>query len=160
MPVYHFNFHSYRNWRPDNKRGYVRRGQGVLPPDPQMAKWYDNHARDEAVVFTRDLQILIIRATHDFCTRRKYRFHGAGNEDGHTHLVLSWRGYSDVKEIARRLKNIISKHLGEVTGIHRQWFSRGSKERPVRGMKHLLYLKTDYFPDHPGVFWWEDQPLP
>src|SRR5205807_157183 len=51
VPVYHFTFHAYRNWRPDHPRGYIPKGQGVQPADEEMAEQYDRNASQEPVKF-------------------------------------------------------------------------------------------------------------
>lgn len=111
-------------------------------------------------MFTREVQCIIIRTTAEFCARRKYRFHGSGNDDSHTHLLLSWRGYSSWHEVMRRLKNVLSLQLNRELNIKRQWFVRGGSRKRVRDDKHLDHLLDKYFPDHPGLFWCEGAALP
>src|SRR5688500_3648047 len=106
MPVYHLTLHAYRSWRPDHPRGYTKRGKGYQPRDPERAKRYDERANQDRARFVEEVQRQIIRITYDFCQRRKIRFHGAGNEEGHTRLVLSWRGFLQWHEVLRRLKNV------------------------------------------------------
>jgi hypothetical protein len=89
MPVYHFTLHAYRSWRPDNKRGYVRRGGKLLPPDPKQAQNYDDRAKDEPAVFTTEVQRILIHTAADFCSRRKLSFHAAGSDPSHIHYVIS-----------------------------------------------------------------------
>jgi hypothetical protein len=159
MPVYHFTLHAYRSWRPDHKRGYTQRKKGYLPPDPEQARKYDERAREGPVVFTRDVQRVIIRTTADFCARRKFRFHGSGNDESHSHLLISWRGYSHWNEVMRRLKNILSLELNKCFNCKRQWFVRGGSRKRVSKVAHLNHLLDRYFPDHPGLFWREGQPI-
>jgi len=161
MAVYHFTFHAYRSWRPDHPRGYTRLNEGYQPPDPEQAELYDERARQDPAVFTEDVQRIIIRVTYDFCERRKMRFHGAGNEDGHTHLALSWKSYMHWHEVMRRLKNILSKMLNEVFNTPgKRWFVRDGSRKRVKNRAHLNRLLDEYFPDHPGIFWREGMPLP
>jgi hypothetical protein len=68
MPVYHFTFHAYRNWRPDHPRGYVRKKKGVLPPDPEQARKYDERAKGEPVIFDEAIQRILIRGAKIFAT--------------------------------------------------------------------------------------------
>src|SRR2546430_15039059 len=107
MPVYHFTLHAYRSWRPDHPRGYTRRGKGYQPPDPEQARNYDERAKQDPAKFVREGQILLIRFSHDFCQRRKFRLHGVANEEGQVHFALSWRRFSDWHEAMRRLKNTL-----------------------------------------------------
>jgi len=160
MPVYHFTLHAYRSWRPDHPRGYTRRGKGYQPPDPQAAEEYDARASNEPAIFTLEVQRLIVRITHDFCTRRKFRFHGSGNDPSHTHLVINWRSYSSWEEILRRLKNILALELNRAFNCKQKWFVRKGSRKRVKDNAHLKHLLDKYFPDHPGIFWRDGMALP
>jgi hypothetical protein len=49
MPCYLFTYHAYGSWMPDRVEGYVRRGQGILPRDTQMASLYYRNALHDMV---------------------------------------------------------------------------------------------------------------
>jgi hypothetical protein len=126
MPVYHFTIHAYRNWSPGHPRGYTRRGQGYQPPDDDAARAYDEQAKQDGAAFDDDAQRVLVRAAHGFCQRRKMRLHGVGNEEGHVHYVLSWRGYADWHEVMRRLKNVLATELNRhFNSPGKRWFVRG-----------------------------------
>ncbi len=161
MAVYHFTIHAYRSWRPDNPRGYVHHTKGLLPPDPQMAAWYDSHARFGRVNFEEEMQKLITREAHAICVRREWRSHAIGNEDTHTHLLISWRQFMPCDQVIAQLKGAISHALGRHIGPPgRKWFSRGSSDRRVNDKAHFDYLVETYLPSHGGVFWEEGDCLP
>jgi hypothetical protein len=161
MPVYHFTLHAYRSWRPDHPRGYTRRGKGYQKPDPEQARKYDERARQDPAKFVHEVQILLIRFAHEFCQRRKFRLHGAGNEAGHVHYALSVQGYCDWHEVMRRLKNVLSLILNRHFNTPgKRWFVRGGSRKRVLDLTHLNRLLLKYFPDHPGPFWREGMPLP
>jgi hypothetical protein len=67
VAVYHFTIHAYRNWRPDHRRGYTKKGKGYLPPDPNAAREYDERAEQPAVVFTDEIQKQILLFADDIC---------------------------------------------------------------------------------------------
>jgi REP element-mobilizing transposase RayT len=161
MPCYHFTLHAYRSWNPGHPRGYTLRGQGYQPTDPQRAEDYDQRATQDSAAFPRGVQRLLIRIAHDFCTRRRFRLHCVGNEDRHTHYVLSWRGFLTWDEVMRRLKNVLSTMLNqhfETPG--KRWFVRGGSRKRVKNRAHFNRLKSVYLPDHPGIYWSEEMPLP
>ena len=60
MPCYLFTYHAYGSWMPDRKQGYVRRGQGVQPPDMKRAEQYRRRANQEEVTFDSRMQQLAI----------------------------------------------------------------------------------------------------
>jgi REP element-mobilizing transposase RayT len=161
MPVYHFTIHAYRSWRPDHPRGYTQRGKGYRAPDIEAAHEYEDRAKQAPAQFGLEVQRLLIRIAHDFCARRKMRLHAVGNEDGHVHYVLSWRGYSDWHEVMRRLKNVLSSVLNQQLNTPgKRWFVRGGSRKRVSNVKHLEHLKRKYLPSHPGLCWSEEMPLP
>ena len=161
MPVYHFTTHAYRNWRPDHPRGYTRRGAGYQACDIEEAHHYDDRAKQERAAFDRDVQRILIRVAHDFCRRRKMRLHAVGSEEGHVHYVISWHGFADWHEVLRRLKNVLSTVLNDhFRTPGKRWFVRGASRKRVSNLAHLDHLKRKYLPDHPGLFWSEEMPLP
>ena len=161
MPVYHETLHAYRSWRADHRRGYTKRGKGYQLPDPETAKEWDKRAKLDPARFEELVQKLIILIAYDFCVRRKMKLHAVGNEDGHTHLVVSWREYRDCDEVIRRLKNVLATALNKYFGTRgKRWFVRGSSRKRVRDKRHLSHLMDRYLPDHPGILWREGIPLP
>jgi hypothetical protein len=160
MPLYHITLHAYRSWSPDHPRGYTRRGKGDQPPDSEQARKYDDRAKQDPAKFIEEVQRILIRGAHEFCTRRKMGLHGVGNEIGHVHYAISWHGYSDVDEVARRLKNILSLTLNRAFNTPgKRWFVRKESKRRVSNRSHLSRLLDKYFPDHPGLFWREGLPI-
>lgn len=138
----------------------MREDRGVLPTDAQLARIYDDRAKHPRILFTRDIQQILVRATWDFCNKRKFRFHGAGCDQSHIHLALSWKGYADCEEVQRRLKNVLSFLLGnELKRPGTQWFVRKGLPKRVKDRSHLDHLLNKYFPSH--RFWWcEGDALP
>jgi REP element-mobilizing transposase RayT len=161
MAVYRITLHAYRSWRPDNPRGYVHHTDGLLPPDPEMAKWYDSHAKFGRMNFEREIQLLLTRETHAICQRRGWRLHGVGNEETHLHALISWKEFLKSSVVAGQLKGALSHHLGQQIGpAGRKWFSRGASEKCVLDQAHFTYLVETYLPSHSGVFWKEGLVLP
>ena len=161
MPCYHFTIHAYRSWSPSHPRGYTERGNGYQPSSPETAADYDDRAKQLPAIFTREVQRLLVHIAHEFCQRRKYRLHAVGNEDRHVHYALSWSGFSDWHEIARRLKNILGIELNKhFSTPSKRWFVRGASRKRVTDQKHLNHLINTYLPDHPGIFWKEGMRLP
>lgn len=79
----------------------------------------------------------------------------------HVHMIVSWRGFRPWDDVMDKLKNVLSLFLGRATGKSGQrWFvAHGSRKR-VLTHDHLDYLITEYLPDHRGLFWCEEQPIP
>src|SRR5207249_454531 len=126
MPVYHFTLHAYRSWRADHRRGYVHHTKGLLKPDPHIAEARDRLARFDEVKFDAAMQRLMVLAVLETCRRRKWRLHGAGNDESHIHLAVSWTKFERWEEVLRLLKNGMSFVLGKQIGPRgRRWFVRG-----------------------------------
>lgn len=161
MAVYHFTLHAYRSWRPDHPRGYVHHTNGLLPPDPVAAKWYDAHAKSEPTIFDEKVQRLLYRGTSEICRNRNWRFHGGASDPTHFHVLVSWIEFVSCQDVLARMKNLLSYILGqEIRPRGRKWFVRGGSKRRVKDRGHFDYLLDKYFPDHRGLVWREGEPLP
>jgi hypothetical protein len=161
MAVYFITLHAYRSWRPDHKKGYVRRKKGILPPDPQIAAKYDELAKQEPVEFTKEMQHVMIAGAADICMHRNWHFHAAGFEPTHGHFLLSWRDFVPWLEVRMKLKNLLSLFLARLSGIQgRTWFVDGGSRKRVTTRKHFDYLIKTYLPKHSGEMWFEGQPIP
>ena len=162
MPVYHFTVHAYRSWGPAKARGYVQRGKGYLPPDPNMQRNYDDRAKQPPATFDeRTIQEILVLGTYDVCARRKWRLHGVGTDPLHFHWVVSWGGFLPWQEVRRQTKNVLSLLLNRITGQKgRRWFVRDGSRKRVTDDDHLNHLLKRYLPDHRGTFWCEGMPLP
>ena len=157
MAVYHFTLHAYQSWMPDHPRGWVKRGEGVQKPDPELATEWRASAQAGRVYFTRDLQAVLVWGAYDCCAR----LHAVGTDPGHVHLVVSWRHYAPYQRVMDKLKNVLSYLLGRATSRRgRRWFVRDGSHRRVTNRSHLDYLIREYLPDHRGVFSSEDRPPP
>jgi hypothetical protein len=162
VPVYHFTDHAYRNWRPDHPRGYTRKREGVLPPDPEMAQDYDEAAKQPCVVFTDEIQREILVLAHQICEEEGRKLEASGFDEGHAHHVISWDGFIPWEEVHRRFKNLLALKLNRRRNTPgKRWFVRrhGAPRRVVRP-EHFRYLLEIYLPDHPGLFWKRGMELP
>ena len=161
MAVYFITLHACRSWRPDHKKGFVRRGKGILPPDPQTAAKYDATAREDPVEFTKEMQQVMIAGAFDISSKRDWRLHGAGFEPTHGHFLVSWRGFISWLDVRWKLKNLLSLFLGRLTGTEgRNWFVGGGSRKRVKTRKHFDYQMEIYPPKHTGEKWFEGDRLP
>ena len=161
MAVYHFTIHAYRSWRPDHPRGYVHHTNGLLSPDPLVARWHDALARFDRVPFDDAIQRILLRGSREICAARGWRLHAGGTDPTHLHLLVSWRPFVPSSDVLNKLKNVLSYMLGrEVGPTGRRRFVRGGSRRRLTGRGHFDHLVRRCFPHHPGVYWRERMPLP
>lgn len=148
MAVYLFTFHAYRSWRPDDPRGYVKRGEGIQASDEQMADWYDRDAKHDAVRFDTDAQNAIVEATRSLAEKCAWRLHYVCATATHVHVLLSWRQYQDWNAVRTRIKRDFGRVLSKSLNKPGPWFSRGGKDsrKRVRGREHFDYLMHRYLP--------------
>src|SRR3954462_5248664 len=90
VPCCMFTFHGYGTWWPDHPRGYVRKNEGVLPPDPDMGEQYRDNAKFDVLRFDRAKQQVIVDAVREVCERSGVRLHYAVAVSTHAHAVVSW----------------------------------------------------------------------
>lgn len=150
MPLYLITLHAYRSWNADNPRGYVRTGQGILPPDPLMARLYNQRAKHEPARFTADLHSTIIDGCRDICQRRGWMLHHVVVVSSHLHALVSWRDpRTDWRSVRDTIKRILGWMLAKHTDIAgRPWFARKGSRKRVRDHAHFHHLMSRYLPDH------------
>jgi len=154
MPVYHFTLHAYRSWTPAHRRGYVRRGKGILPTDPKMAQVYARAAKQPPVIFTTQIQKMLIEVARAECAAQHWRLHAAATDKTHVHFLVSWKAFIPWNDVIKRLKNFLSYRIGRELGIPgRRWFVRDQSRRRVIERGHFEDLIHEYFPKHDGVGW-------
>lgn len=161
MPVYLITVHAYRSWNPDNPHGFVRRGEGILPPDMGLAKAYANAATEKPILFGPAEQVTLLRLAQNVCARRDWRLHAVACEPSHVHILLSWQDDTTVTEVLRKLKNLMSRELNLVAEHRRKhWFSRSGSRKRVEERSHFDQLMQTYLPKHRGLVWREGEEFP
>jgi hypothetical protein len=154
-----FTFHGYGTWWPDHPSGYVRKGGGVLPSDPEMGERYRDSAKFDPVRFDRKKQQVIVEAIREVCERLGVRLHYVVTVSTHAHAVVSWTGGYTWDEVHDRIKRICGLKLARLMKTKgRRWFSEGRDSNRVKDRGHFEHLMTKYLPDHHGVTWNERKP--
>ena len=148
MAVYLFTFHAYRSWMPDNRRGFVRRGKGIQPPDATRAKRYHARARCDRMTFNDAVGEQIIMALQETCERKQWKLLAVVVVWTHVHLIVSWREFHDMKRVRAVLKRAVTVRLRDVIGRHCKWLAAGGSIRRVRDRKHYDHLMQRYLPAH------------
>lgn len=153
MAVYLFTFHTYRSWNADRPQGYVRKGEGILPPDPKQAEQYDRAAKHPPVFFDHLAQRTLIDETRKVCDEKSWRLHQVATDRTHIHILISWTGFIEWAEVSRTLKRRLGSMLSKVFDRPGPWFSRGGSRKQVSERKHYDYLMSTYLPRHHGALW-------
>jgi hypothetical protein len=158
MPVYLFTFHAYRSWMPDRGRGYVRRDEGILPPDPEMADKYRERATDEPTILTHEIQRALVEELQVACGFQRLRCHGGTTEPSHIHALTSWNDDRASLAIRSGIKRSLSMWLTKLSTEDQQLFlSGGASQKRVKDRGYFDYLLTEYLPKHRGVAWYENR---
>jgi REP element-mobilizing transposase RayT len=148
MPVYHFTFHAYRSWMPDRPEGYVRRHEGLLPSEPEMARRYERQSRCTEISFSDGDAAALISAAEAICTERDWLLYEMAVTSSHVHLLVGWRSEERVDTVSNTLKRRLGAALSKRADRPGPWFSRGGSRRPVRNESHFEYLLREYLPSH------------
>lgn len=156
MPCYLFTFHTYRSWMPDHPRGFVQKGKGIQPTNPELSASYRNAASNEPFEFDKPTQRFVIDVVRDMGIRHGWRIHFVACEPTHVHILASWGSQENWPRVRARIKNIVSLELSKRSGqLGRKWLSRGGSRKRVKDRKHFDYLATVYLPRHRGETWCE-----
>ena len=148
MPVYLFTFHAYRSWMPDRKRGFVRRHEGLLPPDPKLAAKYRERAAHDEVEFDDAQSWAMIAETAKLCGEIDLHLHEVAVVASHIHTLVSWRSELKSLQVAARLKQRQGRALSVLLNRPGPWFSRGRSRKRVRNREHFDRLMKSYLPNH------------
>ncbi len=155
MPVYLFTYHTYGSWMPDRRQGYVKRHNGVLPPDHDGAKHYRGRQVESTVTISANHQRAIIESILEACSHIETRPRAIATDDQHLHTVVSW--IDESKHWSRFRTSIKRKVTIDLKAkfAKRNWLARGSSRRRVRDQEHFDYLVETYLPSHRGWKWSE-----
>lgn len=154
VPVHLFNFHGYRTWMPDHARGYTRHGEGVLPPDADMAGNYHRRAKFNRVLFDERRQGVVVHAALEVGRTIGIDVHYAVCVSTHAHVVVGWRDGRSWEQLYDRMKRIIGFKLAKAEGVPgRRWLAARRAGKRVQDARHLRHLMTVYLPGHRGVTW-------
>jgi hypothetical protein len=157
MPVYLFTYHAYCSWMPDQRRGFVQKGQGIQPRNERLASAYRKAAKAEPFEFDPPTQYRLITEARAVCVGDGYRLHGAATEPSHLHILVSWLDETlPFPKVRGRIRNLLSLDLSKRAGVTgRPWFAAQASRKRVADKAHFHYLLSTYLPKHRGVQWYE-----
>ena len=158
MPCYHFTFHSYGTWMPDEDDGYVKRKRGRLPQNVIEAAEYRQLMTGEETEFEERHEKTMIDEVHVTATKLDFRVHYIATEPTHIHILVSWKDDRPWLKLRRSLKSSLSRRLNRDHGRQR-WLSEGGSRRKVVNQEHFDYLVCTYLPRHSGWKWSEEKGL-
>ena len=154
MPCYLFTFHAYGSWLPDHRRGYVHRGDGILPTDEHMGELYRGNLKQAEVRFDHEIQRRLVDAGLGACSHQSLRCHFVSTEPTHVHVLASWTDDRQWQDIRRQLGSSLTRSLNQ--NVKRQkWLAKSPSHKRVNDRRHFTYLTTDYLVKHSGVKWAE-----
>ena len=143
---------------PDRAEGYVRRGQGILPRDMQMAELYFRNASHELVRMDCRKQLAAIEAIRDAVAHIECRLYFVATDQSHIHVLVSWHGARSWRQNRNSIKKSLTITFKQKYD-RRPWFSEGASRKQVREQAHFDHLVTRYLPRHKGWKWCERRGL-
>ncbi|MEM9111274.1 MAG: hypothetical protein AAGC72_14745 [Planctomycetota bacterium] len=156
MPCYHYTFHAYGTWMPDKKQGYVKRKQGVLKRDEDMAMNYRANQKHKTVYFDIKHQKEILEALRIAGEHLDAVIHCIAVEPTHLHTVISWKHERSWDSIQRSIKTTITRRLNKVFG-KRTWLVKDGSHKRVNDHDHFCFLIHEYLSSHRGQYWLRDE---
>jgi len=158
MSCYLFTYHAYRSWMPDRPQGYVRRHEGILSSDREMARLYARKDKHDMVRILSDVQLEAIATLQEAVCHIGCRLLFVATDSTHVHSVVSWVGERTWLQNRTSLKRSLTITLKQKFG-KRPWLSEGASRKQVRDQAHFDYLVTQYLPKHSGWKWDERRGL-
>jgi hypothetical protein len=152
MPCYLFTYHAYASWMPGRQRGYVKRGQGILPPDAHMHRLYTAAMKESAVEFDDDFQRQVIATLLESETPQRFELHFVATDASHVHVLLAWRDQREPLKMRGLVKGSLTRAINREFG-RRTWFAENASRKQVTDRRHYDYLTTAYLAKHRGWKW-------
>jgi hypothetical protein len=152
MSCFLFTYHAHGSWMPDHRRGYVRRGTGILRPDIKMAVRYRSKLTQDAVSFDAIIQRHLIEETLVAAAYQEFRCHYLATESTHLHALVSWTIERKWQIVRSKLRESVTRRLNREVQP-RDWFSKSPSRKQVRDRTHFDYLVEVYLPRHSGLKW-------
>ncbi len=155
MPCYLFTWHAYATWMPDRPLGYVKKGQGILPSDPEEAARYRARQKESAACFDQFVQQLMIEELIIAAEKRRFRLHGVATDSTHLHVLLSWPDERSFEQLNRGVRESITRRLNQ--HLRRRWLVHKGSRKRVKDRQHFDDLMSEYLPKHAGWKWREGE---
>jgi len=153
MPCYHFTFHGYGTWMPDEDDGYVKRNVGKLPQDCVEASRYRARMTDDEVEFGDEHQQALIGEIHIAAHHQNFRTHYIATEPSHIHSLVSWTDdLRTFEKLRASIRQSLSRRLSREFR-KRRWLSEGGSRRRVSNEDYCNFLVCTYLPGHSGWKW-------
>jgi REP element-mobilizing transposase RayT len=140
---------------PDHRRGFVRRGEGIQPPDINLANAYRSKRDEPTVIFTPAIQRLLVDTARKTGEHLDATIHAVATEPTHAHVLVSWSHDRDWKSMRASIRSALSRGLNEQVE-KRNWFADSPSRKHVRDYEHFDYLMLTYLPKHGGAKWFRD----
>ncbi len=158
MPCFLFTYHGYGTWLPNRSRGYVKRGQGILPPDEHMHRLYTESMTETIVCFNGEIQLELIRAALEAAPHQRFEPYYIATDSSHLHVLLGWRHSKRSVLLRSQLKWSLTRALN-LKYEHRKWLADKGNCKQVKDRQHFDYLRNVYLPKHNGWKWQPERGL-
>lgn len=158
MPCFLITYHAHGTWLPNRKQGYVKRGQGILPPDERTYRLYVGAMTQEIACFDDDLQKGLIHAALEAAPYQRFELYYVASDVSHLHVLLGWRHDRQGKLVKSQLKWSLT-HALNIRFEKRTWLVGGGSGKQVKDLAHFHYLRNVYLPEHNGWKWSPDRGL-
>jgi REP element-mobilizing transposase RayT len=143
---------------PDRARGYVRRDEGILAADEDMARFYEEQAKNAPTISDSALQRILIEELIVACQHQQVRLHAVKTEPSHIHGLVSWRAEKGWLAVRTGLKSSLSQRPRKQSSDGDPLrLSEGASRKHVRDHDHLDHLMKICLPKHCGLAWYEDE---
>jgi hypothetical protein len=140
---------------PDREEGFVRRNQGILPPDEELAAEYRDREKEDEVVFDASLQVMLVKESRIAGEEQRYRVHYLATEPTHLHALVSWADDRPWLKIRSGLKASLTRRLNCDVNRRDKWFVENASQKQVKDDEHFDHLVNSYLPSHRGWKWRE-----
>ena len=88
MPVYLITAHAYRSWSEGDPKGYVQRGEGLMPPSSALARYRARKAKHPEVRFEGEMQQVLNFVIESIVPEKGAKLHACVTCPTHVHILF------------------------------------------------------------------------
>jgi REP element-mobilizing transposase RayT len=142
---------TYGTWLPGDERGWVKKGEGFQPPQPQLQAWAKQRMTEEACFLDDEQREFVEKTICDHCAIRKWELFAVSCRTNHVHVVVAaYRDPDDVRDqfkawCTRKLKELAIMRGVEDGKVRSKWWTEKGSQRFIGDEESLeaviLYVK-------------------
>src|SRR5579884_2299354 len=130
--AYFLTWTTYGSWLPGDERGWVKKGQGVQPPEPVRKETAGALLTESPCTLTPEQRRLVEKTMAEHCRIRGWQLHVVNCRTNHVHVVVT--ADRDPETVRDQFKAWCTRRLKEQqrargVAVRTKWWTERGSER-------------------------------